>query len=150
MTTSTFTFVPAGGRYDLRGSGEVERNLGTDGSPDLLHPTAVVRFQQTAVGGDTARSYVMTTPWRCRVLDAWHVAKGTAATTSSKIQVFNGTSAISDSMSHSATDGGVTRAAVIDPDYSVVAKGGSLKVTWTVNSSETNIGECYVVIQVLP
>jgi len=138
---ATVTYAPGLSRVAPGGDPNIEPLL-----QDYVAPYQVLRAVNATKGTNTV---AFTMPFRCRVSAFW--SRADSNSTGSTVQLLNGDDAITDDLAGwGGADKGVVRAATIDNTYAVVAKDGTLNVTFTENSSDDNTGEAYVLVQALP
>jgi hypothetical protein len=116
----------------------------------VMFQPVIFCMRHTAVGA-TGDTMTLTVPMKCRVISMWLVndASADGATTASYAVVSNGASNEIGRTLFSTTDNGVTFAAYLDAAYATVEAGGTLVSTWTENSSESNTGDLYIMVQPL-
>lgn len=99
----------------------------------------VIQVATSASNGNT--DVVVTNKFR--ILDVY-VIQQAAAVTSEVCTLYNGTNAVSSTMSLAAADKSVARATTIDDAYWDVAAGGTLRVTTSAGASQP---QCVVVVE---
>jgi hypothetical protein len=93
--------------------------------PQIGEIPTVITFTVADASGNT--DFVM--PFEAEVLDAWGLNTGIAAHAANDTwQVKNGANAISDAVAKTATVNGVKRVGTLNPTYTTIAKGGTLRI----------------------
>lgn len=84
----------------------------------------------------------LTMPYKVRILDA-KVIQQEAAMTTGVVRVYNGSNAVSSTMSVAGADTTIARATTIDEAYYDVAAGGTLRITSSGGASQP---KCLVIV----
>jgi len=82
-------------------------------------------FTATVTGGSTMAIHISNAPFKYRIIDAWSVAYSADG---GSWYLSDGTNAITDTVTVTATDKTINRASQIDEAYSEIAAGGSMRV----------------------
>lgn len=139
------TYSPHGGAVQPKGS--------TRHDPDnpLLTCQEQV-FEFNLADAASADTHTVTLPWACRVLDAWCVYGSGYDTSVDTIQWSDGSDNITDTINftHASQAGTVDRATYVDPTYSTLGKGDTLKGTVGTVSGSSIVAKAYVRVLVLP
>jgi len=120
-------------------------NLGTVVNANVIAGVdGIIRVDIADASADT--DVIMT--HKVRVIDAWFVNTGIAASASADTITFkNGTNAITDTIAKTATVNAVKRAGTINPTYHEIAAGGTLRIT-AVKSTNAAVTAYVCVIRV--
>lgn len=82
-------------------------------------------------------------PYKARIIDAF-VIQQEGAMTSGVVRVYNGSNAISSTMSTAAADTTMARATTIDDAYCDIAAGGTLRITSSGGATQP---KCLVLVE---
>jgi hypothetical protein len=88
-------------------------------------PGGTFVLKATIANGNTVAVYNANAPCKCRILDAWSVAKSADGGT---WKITDGTNDITNAVTVTSTDKTINRAGTIDDTYHEIAVGGSISV----------------------
>lgn len=140
----TTTYAIEGGSKDPRG----RPNPFDIDYPYVHADTTIFRLAQGTKGANT---YAVTMPYRARVIDAWFRTDSSANDTGNTVTIKNAGTAITDALqAWQNNDKKLQHFTQIDDAQAVVEKGDALQAVYAQNSEDSNIGEAFVLVQILP